>query len=163
MGPPYPTSRDLYAELRAVTPDSLKPLLADDWAAVDPELPALLEMLFARSAGEDWHKAGTFKDHLLGVCRTLTLWNQPREVRLLGLSHSAAAKLVRFLLEVDAPAGRLRLALTHEEIGQLIGASRETVTRLLNDFRRKRLIDVSGDTLTVRDRAALEALALARC
>ena len=28
-GPPYPTSRDLYAELRAVTPDSLHPLLSD--------------------------------------------------------------------------------------------------------------------------------------
>ncbi|HET7622200.1 MAG TPA: M1 family aminopeptidase [Gemmatimonadaceae bacterium] len=28
-GPPYPTSRDLYAELRAVTPDSLRYLLAD--------------------------------------------------------------------------------------------------------------------------------------
>nr|WP_240979178.1 M1 family aminopeptidase [Longimicrobium terrae] len=28
-GPPYPTSRDLYAELRAVTPDSLRPLLRD--------------------------------------------------------------------------------------------------------------------------------------
>ncbi|HEU4628118.1 MAG TPA: M1 family aminopeptidase [Gemmatimonadaceae bacterium] len=28
-GPPYPTSRDLYAELRAVTPDSLHPLLRD--------------------------------------------------------------------------------------------------------------------------------------
>ena len=27
--PPYPTSRDLYAELRAVTPDSLRPLLHD--------------------------------------------------------------------------------------------------------------------------------------
>lgn len=28
-GPPYPTSRDLYAELRAVTPDSLQTLLTD--------------------------------------------------------------------------------------------------------------------------------------
>ena len=28
-GPPYPTSRDLYAELRAATPDSLRPLLRD--------------------------------------------------------------------------------------------------------------------------------------
>src|SRR3990172_4233949 len=28
-GPPYPTSRDLYAELRAVTPDSLQYVLTD--------------------------------------------------------------------------------------------------------------------------------------
>ena len=74
------------------TPNELHPharaLLADHYAAVDADLPALLDLLFARSAGEDWHKAGTFKHHLLGVYRTLTLWNQPREVRLLGLFHS---------------------------------------------------------------------------
>ena len=74
------------------TPTELHPharaLLADHYAAVDADLPALLDLLFARSAGEDWHKAGTFKHHLLGVYRTLTLWNQPREVRLLGLFHS---------------------------------------------------------------------------
>ena len=66
----------------------VRPLLADDWAAIDPELPHLLEMLFARAAGEDWHKAGTFKDHLLGLYRTLALWDMPREIRLLGLFHS---------------------------------------------------------------------------
>src|SRR5699024_4853374 len=54
----------------------------------DADLPALLDLLFKRSASEDWHKAGTFKHHLLGVYRSLALWNQPREVRLLGLFHS---------------------------------------------------------------------------
>ena len=75
-----PTSNELHPQARA--------LLADHYAAVDSDLPALLDLLFARSAGEDWHKAGTFKHHLLGVYRTLTLWDQPREVRLLGLFHS---------------------------------------------------------------------------
>lgn len=69
------SSADLHPHARA--------LLADHYAAIDADLPALLELLFARSAGEDWHKAGTFKHHLLGVYRTLALWNQPREVRLL--------------------------------------------------------------------------------
>ncbi|MEI2415985.1 DUF6817 domain-containing protein [Orrella sp. JC864] len=63
-------------------------LLADHYSGIDADLPELLTLLFARSAGEDWHKAGTFKHHLLGVYRTLALWNQPREVRLLGLFHS---------------------------------------------------------------------------
>jgi len=74
------------------TPDILHPharaLLADHYAAIDADFPALLDVLFARSAGEDWHKAGTFKHHLIGVYRTLTLWSQPREVRMLGLFHS---------------------------------------------------------------------------
>ena len=32
--PPFPTSHDLYAELRAVTPDSLRPLLHDLFAEI---------------------------------------------------------------------------------------------------------------------------------
>ncbi|MFL6332760.1 MAG: Crp/Fnr family transcriptional regulator [Pyrinomonadaceae bacterium] len=87
------------------------------------------------------------------------------QVRLLGLSHSAAAKLARFLLEVGATPGsnshadRLRLALTHEEIGQLIGASRETVTRLFSEFKHENLIQVKGAVLQFNNRPALEALA----
>jgi CRP/FNR family transcriptional regulator len=88
------------------------------------------------------------------------------QVRLLGLSHSAAAKLARFLLEVGGSldsnggrADRLRLALTHEEIGQLIGASRETVTRLFSDFKHENLIQVKGAVLQLNNRPALEALA----
>ena len=84
------------------------------------------------------------------------------QVRLLGLSHSAAAKLARFLLEGgggQAPADRLRLALTHEEIGQLIGASRETVTRLFSEFKQENLIQVKGAVLQLNNRPALEALA----
>lgn len=71
-------------ELHRYVPD----LLADNYAAIDADLPRLLEVLFARSASEDWHKAGTFKHHLLGVYRALSLWDQPREIRMLGLFHS---------------------------------------------------------------------------
>jgi CRP-like cAMP-binding protein len=86
------------------------------------------------------------------------------QVRMLGLSHSAAAKLARFLLEAgesEGPGGedRLRLALTHEEIGQHIGASRETATRLFSEFKHENLIRVSGTTLLLNDRPALETLA----
>jgi CRP/FNR family transcriptional regulator, cyclic AMP receptor protein len=82
------------------------------------------------------------------------------QVRMLGLSHSAAAKLARFLLEVgDGGGDHLKLALTHEEIGQFIGASRETVTRLFSEFKHEKLIQVKGTTLLLSDRTALETLA----
>jgi CRP/FNR family cyclic AMP-dependent transcriptional regulator len=51
------------------------------------------------------------------------------------------------------------LTLTHEEIGQVIGASRETVTRLFADFKKKQLLQIKGSTLIVRDKARLETLA----
>jgi CRP/FNR family transcriptional regulator len=52
----------------------------------------------------------------------------------------------------------VRLALTHEEIGQTIGTSRETVTRVLGQLKRKHLIHVKGSTLLVKDLPALQAL-----
>jgi CRP-like cAMP-binding protein len=50
--------------------------------------------------------------------------------------------------------------MTHEEMGQRIGASRETVTRLLSNLKRKKLIRSDGPTLVIRDRTALKALAV---
>lgn len=88
-----------------------------------------------------------------------------REIRSLGLSHSAAEKLARLLLEWGARAvtdgkskGRIKIAVTHEEIAQMIGTTRETVTRILSEFRKKQIIQLKGSTLEIRNQAALEAL-----
>jgi DNA-binding transcriptional MocR family regulator len=61
----------------------------------------------------------------------------------------------------DAPENvpiRSTLTLTHREIAETIGASRETVTRLFAQFKRKGWIEVRGSALTLKDRAALENL-----
>jgi CRP/FNR family transcriptional regulator, cyclic AMP receptor protein len=85
-------------------------------------------------------------------------------MRTIGLSHSAAAKLARFLLEraTILPAGngqlQMKLTLTHEEIGQTIGSSRETVTRSLADFRRNQLLQITEDTLIIKNKSALEGI-----
>jgi len=86
------------------------------------------------------------------------------EMRTIGLSHSAGEKLARFLLEWAANYPeekgqiRIKLTLTHEEIAQMIGSSRETVTRLLADFRKKQLLQVMGSTLVIKNKAALESI-----
>lgn len=54
--------------------------------------------------------------------------------------------------------GRLKLVLTHEEMGQMIGTSRETVTRIMAGFKKQRLIEREGATLVVANRVALESL-----
>ena len=87
------------------------------------------------------------------------------QVRRLGLTVTASARLVQFLLDKCAVAQqtrrgtRLFCALTHTEIGECIGVSRETVTRLLSDFRCRELLESRGSTLIVSDRRALEAYA----
>jgi len=86
------------------------------------------------------------------------------EMRTIGFSHSAGEKLARFLLDLsahhDGAKGELRvtLTLTHEEIAQIIGASRETVTRLFTDFKNKQLLQVRGSTIIIKNKAALENL-----
>lgn len=52
----------------------------------------------------------------------------------------------------------MRSGLTHEEMAQMIGASRETETRLLSDLRKKQLIRLEGSILVIRNRTALEGL-----
>jgi CRP/FNR family transcriptional regulator, cyclic AMP receptor protein len=86
------------------------------------------------------------------------------EMRSIGLSHSAREKLARFILDLPTDhkpgkgADTSRLTLTHEEIAQMIGTSRETVTRAFTDFKKKNLLIVKGSTLTIKDRSGLERL-----
>ena len=86
------------------------------------------------------------------------------EVRYLGFSGSTAEKLARFLLDLPATPfqnnGHLQatLTLTHREIGEMIGSSRETVTRLFAHFKRERLIKIHGPTLLIIDKAGLAEL-----
>ncbi len=86
------------------------------------------------------------------------------EMRSIGLARSAPEKLARFLLEWCVSHGntkeplRAKLNFTHEEIAQMIGASRETVTRLLSDFKKKQLLTIKGSTLTIPSRGAIESL-----
>jgi CRP/FNR family transcriptional regulator, cyclic AMP receptor protein len=90
-----------------------------------------------------------------------------RDVHQLVLSRSSAGKLARLLLswagrrEKSPNGGQIRVPVTptHEEMAQMIGTSRETVTRLLGELKRKALIEVDGSTLVIRNSAALEALA----
>lgn len=88
------------------------------------------------------------------------------QLRMVGLSSSAPERLARLLLgwsetSESAPGGvaRCRLSLTHEEIGEFIGASRETVTRTLSVFKHRRLVSQHGSTITIPNRNALESYA----
>lgn len=85
------------------------------------------------------------------------------QMRALALSDSVAEKLARLLLNWLKRDGRqteqgthLRLALTHAEIAQMIGVTRETVTRLLGEMRSKGVIQLKGSNLVIKDKAALE-------
>ena len=84
------------------------------------------------------------------------------QLRTLGLALSVNSKLATFLLNWPGGAPRVRglsrarLPLTHHEIGECIGTSRETVTRALTELKNRHLVTIRGETLSIPDRAALK-------
>jgi CRP/FNR family cyclic AMP-dependent transcriptional regulator len=86
-------------------------------------------------------------------------------VRSVALSHSISGRLAKFLLESSAEGQvangvvRTEIGLTHEEIAQLTGTCRETISRILSEFRKKGMIELNGSTLIIHNKPALERLA----
>ena len=70
-------------------------------------------------------------------------------------------RVAQLLLELADEAGSERITrrLTHHTIAQMIGSSRETVSRTMRELVDKGYIEVSRREIVIRDRTALEASA----
>jgi len=80
--------------------------------------------------------------------------------------HDVNAKLGELLLQlandygVDDSRGTLvAVKITHQEMANLIGSTRETVSLTLSQFKRKKLIATEGRKIILTDREGLKALA----
>jgi CRP/FNR family transcriptional regulator len=91
------------------------------------------------------------------------------EIRSLGLSNSVPEKIAKLVLKwaehpLDSPARRkpheivFRVTLTQEEVAQLAGTSRETVSRVLSEFKKQGWLGIKGATWSILDKRALERL-----
>ena len=86
------------------------------------------------------------------------------EIRTLGLASSPSEKFAKLLLSWDSGktqtngSKQIKLTLTHEEIAEMIGTTRETVSRLFSDFKKKQLLQLKGSNLVIRNKPALEKL-----
>ena len=80
------------------------------------------------------------------------------EIRTLGLASSPSEKFAKLLLSWSSKttqsdgSTQVRLTLTHEEIAEIIGTTRETVSRLFSDFKKRQLLQLKGSTLLIRNR-----------
>lgn len=85
------------------------------------------------------------------------------QIRSLGLTSCVADKLALLLLDWSKGGAscngsvHLSLSFSHEAIAEMIGSSRETVTRLLKEFRQQDLIRITGNDLCIPDKRRLEA------
>ncbi|HTZ84017.1 MAG TPA: Crp/Fnr family transcriptional regulator [Candidatus Acidoferrales bacterium] len=86
------------------------------------------------------------------------------EIRTLGLAASPSEKFAKLLLSWstkssgDDGSSQVKMTLTHEEIAEIIGTTRETVSRLFSEFKKKQLMQLKGATLVIRSRVALEKI-----
>ena len=82
-------------------------------------------------------------------------------LRILGLTTTVQARLAHLMLEwcrdgLRTETGtQILFVLKHEEIGACIGASRESISRALTDFKNRDLVRVHGSTLIVPSCTAL--------
>ncbi len=87
-----------------------------------------------------------------------------KQLRTVALSNNANEKIARLFLQWPSDDNhtseptKLRVPLTHEQIAECVGSTRETVTRTLSEFRNKRLVMLHGTTVTIPSRAALVAM-----
>lgn len=87
-----------------------------------------------------------------------------REIRYLGLAESTEEKLARFLLDLKpansskGPQAKAILTLTQEDIANMIGTSRETVSRVLAAFKTTSLDEMQGSTITISRKERLQGL-----
>ena len=85
------------------------------------------------------------------------------EIRTLGLTSSPSEKFAKLLLGWSNATGnggslQVKLTFTHEEIAEMIGTTRETVSRLFSQFKKKQLVQLKGATLIIRNKPALEKM-----
>jgi CRP/FNR family transcriptional regulator len=91
------------------------------------------------------------------------------EIRSIGLSNSVPERIAKLLLSwaehpLETPGKKksmeihIRVTLTQEEIAQFAGTSRETVSRVLGDFKKKGWLKIKGATWSILDKQALEKL-----
>ena len=97
-------------------------------------------------------------DVSLRVARHLSMeigkaWQQ---TRMLALAPDTHAKLTQFLLQWADQHGqetadglRITLHMTHEEIARNIGASRESVSRILSDWKQRGVVLVGAGSITI--------------
>lgn len=130
--------------------------------------PATAEVLEdSRIAGlhfDDFQRiASAHPDILFQMLRTLAARLRAAQEDITALSlKNVTARLSSRLLDLSHRYGVAReegmevdLNLSRQELGSLIGASRETTTRLLHQFQREGVIKIDGSKITILDPDAL--------
>lgn len=80
------------------------------------------------------------------------------EMALLEVPLRLAKALLR-VVEKQPPGASARVSLTQRELGNMVGASRESVNKCLSEWQRRGIVTIEDNLITIVHRKALEEMA----
>lgn len=95
--------------------------------------------------------------HNLLICYTHSLFAEITQSAVCNRFHVAEARFCRWLLSMHDRMDSDTLLLTHEIISNMLGAERANVSRIARSLQNARLISYKYGSITILDRAGLEA------
>jgi len=105
-------------------------------------------------------KLGIQLSKLIGFRRKV-IENRLENLIFRTIPQRLASLLLELGREFGEPSGnttKITLPLTHQDLANLIGSARPTLTDAFNDFKAKGIVDVSGKAIMVKDSQALKTL-----
>jgi CRP/FNR family transcriptional regulator, cyclic AMP receptor protein len=81
------------------------------------------------------------------------------EIALLGLPARLAKAILRLLGAQDAKSAALQIKSSQRALGNMVGASRESINKCLGEWQRQGIVKIDGTVISVTDKKALERVA----
>ena len=83
-----------------------------------------------------------------------------REERLIQLAYNSVRKRVAESLlllqqKYEPENSKFSIAISRDDLGSLVGASKETVTRMLTDFKEEKIIEIKGSNIAILNKEKL--------
>ena len=103
---------------------------------------------------EEFERASEFRNRLLKYIQGFLV--QTAQTAVCNRLHNIEERLARWLLSCHDRMQSDQLRLTHDFLGQMLGAPRSTVTLAAGLLHRAGMIDYSRGVVTIQDRTALE-------
>ena len=81
------------------------------------------------------------------------------EMALLEIPLRLAKVLLRMLVDHEASPTTPKISLSQRELGNIVGASRESVNKCLNEWQRRGIVRIEDNLITIANRKVLEQMA----
>ncbi|HKQ79719.1 MAG TPA: Crp/Fnr family transcriptional regulator [Blastocatellia bacterium] len=131
-------SGDIFGEL-AIAGEEIESRRGDEAVALDTTRVAVIRMAdFWQAAHRD---PSLMRDAMRHVATRLAEAHRQIESLVFDDNHHRLARALLKLSDEAARSGESSVRLTHEELAELIGSTREVVTGMMIEFRHRGLID----------------------